>query len=150
MTLGARNGGIGLVHGHIVTFVDPVITDVLVLVGFGEEGREAPVDPGRSSGQTRELRSHAGVRLGHFARPLEDKAFGRVKDGEIGGTGRHLSQSYTHDLSCVGEIASGLVEILARLGLHRSRPSRRSSSIKPMRSASRPKPPKFFRNTAMS
>jgi len=114
--------------------VHPNHPDFLVFVGLRQEGQQRPFSARRVFQQAREFASHARMGLCDFTRALDDKRFRRMKRGIVRGSGRDLRKWKAGNLSGVAEILTRLVEIIFGFRRHRSRPSRRTSCISPVRS----------------
>ncbi len=124
----------GLVS-HDRAVADSVVANFLVFVGLPQKFEQLLFNARRVFQQPRKFGADAGMRLCDFAGVFDDEGFGRMKCGIVRRARRDPGKGNG------GDDFSGVVEIVARSGeiifsfrLHRSRPSRRSSCISPVRS----------------
>jgi len=72
------------------------------------------------------------------AKRFEDEALGGMKSGEVGCTASLVCETLAKERRSAIKQFSGLVELGARFGLHRSTPSLRTSPISGVRSLYEP------------
>lgn len=73
------------------------------------------------------------MRLGDLADIFTEDRFGSMKTGIIGLARRDFGKPNGRYRLRVFQIFAGLVEVIGGFRLHRSRPSRRNSAIRPVR-----------------
>lgn len=74
------------------------------------------------------------MRFGDLAGVFENVSLSGVEHREIGFAGGDMRQGQGRNLLGAGKCSAGFGKIIRGLGLHRSRPSFRSSCMKPVRS----------------
>ncbi len=123
----------GLVS-HDRAVADSVVANFLVFVGLPQKFEQLLFNARRVFQQPRKFGADAGMRLCDFAGVFDDEGFGRMECGIVRRSRCDLRKGNAGDLSGVVQIVVRFVEIIFGFRLHRSRPSRRSSCISPVRS----------------